>query len=96
MTCQIVLLRPLGQQQIVCVRELIEGVSARQARRHRFTADLLDKPAVLEGFSTVRTVLSRAALATGKPHPLAELPLDASADRLGWELRQERPAPDRN
>ena len=86
MTCQIVLLRPLGQRQIVCVRELIEGVSARQARQHLFTADPLDKPAVLEEFSTVRTVLSRAALATGKPHLLAEPPLDAIADRLSWEL----------
>lgn len=86
MTGQIVLLRPLGQQQIVCVRELIEGVSARQARRHLFTADLLDKPAALEGFSTVRAVLSQAALATGKSHLLAEPPLDAIADRLSWEL----------
>lgn len=93
MKSQIVLPRPLGKHQIVFVRELLEGVSARQARRHLFTADRLDEPAVFEEFSTVRAALSRAALAAGKPHLLAELPLDAIADRLGWELRQERPAP---
>jgi site-specific recombinase XerD len=93
MKSQIVQQRPLGKHQIVFLRELIEGVSARQARRHLVTADRLDEPAVFEEFSIVSAALKRAALAAGKPHLLNELPFDAIADRLGWELRQERPAP---
>lgn len=80
--------RPIGTHQVAFLRELIEGLPARKASRHLFSAETVDAPSVDAEVALLRETLARAAAASGKHHLLTAIPFGQLQDRL----RQERKA----
>jgi site-specific recombinase XerD len=84
--------RPIGTHEAAFLRELLEGLPAKRAKRHLFTADRANSPEVDQALDDLRQALSRAARAASKPHLLEAIPFDALTQRIALErLRERRP-----